>query len=369
MSRIRGVNLGEWLVLERWMDTSVFRGTDARDEDNLCRQLDDGAKAERFKEHRDGFIVEKDFEFIRRCGLDSVRLPIPHFVFGDDSSYCTPYVGCLEYVDRCFDWAQKYGLSVVLDMHTAPDSQNGYDNGGICAVCKWHQKPQNIARLIDVLAMLADRYGKRENFLGLELLNEPASEEVWQRNKRFYQAHDKERSKGSSTVPVEVLFDFYTRAYEEVRRHMPSDRFVILHDGFRLNLVKTFIRESGFKNVVLDTHPYLDMEGVTETTSTQNHLHRILFDWKNSIDECQKYVPIMIGEWSLPHNILPSLSPEQRYESYRLMSAAQLMTFEAAFAHYFWSYRVECYDKLGWDFRSCVERGWLPSDFRSVAEI
>ena len=79
MSRIRGVNLGEWLVLERWMDTSVFRGTDARDEDNLCRQLDDGAKAERFKEHRDGFIEEKDFEFIRRCGLEVVLVPWGRF--------------------------------------------------------------------------------------------------------------------------------------------------------------------------------------------------------------------------------------------------------------------------------------------------
>lgn len=135
------------------------------------------------------------------------------FLRGDDPAFCSPYISCIEYVDRCFDWAQKYGLSVLLDVHTAPDSQNGYDNGGICAVCKWHQKPQNIERLIQVLSMLADRYGKRPNFVGLGILNEPASEETWQRNKRFYQAHDKERARGSSSVPIEVLFDFYTCAY------------------------------------------------------------------------------------------------------------------------------------------------------------
>lgn len=369
MSRIRGVNLGEWLVLERWMDPSIFDGTTARDEDNLCRQLDVETKLGRFRRHRDSFIVESDFAFIKDRGLDSVRLPIPHFVFGDDADFCSPYVGCLEYVDKCFDLAEKYGLSVLIDMHTAPDSQNGYDNGGICAICKWHQKPGNITRLIDVLSMLADRYGRRKSLLGIELLNEPAAEETWQRNKRFYEAHDKERAKGSCSVPIEVLFDFYTRAYEDIRRIMPEEKYIVFHDGFRLNMIKTFIKESAFRNVILDTHPYLEMEGVTETTSTMNHLHRVLVDWQNSINECQKYVPVMIGEWSLPHNILPSFSPEQRYESYRLMSAAQLMTFESAFAHYFWSYRVECHDKLGWDFRSCVERGWLPSDFRSIAEI
>ena len=367
MSKIRGVNLGEWLVLEKWMDPSVFRGTDSRDEDNLVKVLKEQEKIDRFKAHRDNFIKEEDIAFIKSCGLDSIRLPIPHFLFGDDPRFCGDYVPCIDYVDKLFMWAKKYDLSVLLDIHTAPESQNGYDNGGICAVCKWHQKKENIDRMIDVLALLADRYGKRENLLGIELLNEPASEEVWQRNKRFYEPHDKERSKSSSSVPIETVFDFYTRGYEKLRRHMSEEKLVVFHDAFRLDLVKTFIKESNFKNVLLDTHLYLDMEGVTESTSTFNHLNRILNDWHYKILEVQKYVPLIIGEWSLPHNILPSFTPEQRYESYRLMSAAYLMTFEEAFGQYFWSYKVKCADQPGWDFRSCIDRGWLPSNFKSQA--
>ena len=45
-----------------------------------------------------------------------------------------PYVGCtdgaLDYVDRLLDWAEKYGLSVLLDIHGVKGSQNGFDNSG-----------------------------------------------------------------------------------------------------------------------------------------------------------------------------------------------------------------------------------------------
>ena len=39
MAEIRGVNLGNWLVLEKWMEPELFRGTTAEDETELCIQL------------------------------------------------------------------------------------------------------------------------------------------------------------------------------------------------------------------------------------------------------------------------------------------------------------------------------------------
>ena len=37
--KIRGVNLGNWLVLEKWMEPENFAGTDAEDETWLARKL------------------------------------------------------------------------------------------------------------------------------------------------------------------------------------------------------------------------------------------------------------------------------------------------------------------------------------------
>ena len=32
MDKIKGVNLGNWLVLEKWMSPELFEGTEAEDE-------------------------------------------------------------------------------------------------------------------------------------------------------------------------------------------------------------------------------------------------------------------------------------------------------------------------------------------------
>lgn len=52
-----------------------------------------------------------------------------------------PYVGCtdgaLDYVDTLLDWADSYGLSVLIDVHTAKDSQNGFDNSGQSLGFQW----------------------------------------------------------------------------------------------------------------------------------------------------------------------------------------------------------------------------------------
>ena len=41
-----------------------------------------------------------------------VRIPVPHFIFGDDPAFCDPYVPCIEYLDKAFDWADETGLKL-----------------------------------------------------------------------------------------------------------------------------------------------------------------------------------------------------------------------------------------------------------------
>ena len=121
---------------------------------------------------------------------------------------------CIEYLDRAFDWAEETGLQILVDLHTAPESQNGFDNGGICGVCKWAQSPERIDRVLLVLEKLAERYGKREGLWGIELLNEPISEQLWHHIQDRYLPHDPQRATGSDFVPLSVLQDFYKRGYE-----------------------------------------------------------------------------------------------------------------------------------------------------------
>ena len=89
---IKGVNLGNWLVLEKWMNPALFEGTTAEDEYYLPTQLSPEVYEARIKIHRSEYITERDFVTIKRMGMDSVRIPVPYFIFGDRK----PFIGCIE---------------------------------------------------------------------------------------------------------------------------------------------------------------------------------------------------------------------------------------------------------------------------------
>ena len=177
-----GVNLGNWLVLEKWMSPEMFDGTDAEDETWLNREAswgkiptdsfwaklpvdDPGYQAgpmtrekleQRMRYHRETYVQENDFEWLHNHGITHVRIPVPFFIFGDRKPYC----GCLEYLDRAFVWAKKHQIRILIDLHTACGGQNGYDNGGITGVCKWHKNPEEVEFVLHVLERLAKRYAE-----------------------------------------------------------------------------------------------------------------------------------------------------------------------------------------------------------------
>ena len=88
--KLRGVNLGSWLVLEKWMVPSLFGGLQATDETTWCAEMGPRA-AERLRAHWDSFITREDFCWIAEHGLDAVRIPVGHWIFGPDYPYHPKY--------------------------------------------------------------------------------------------------------------------------------------------------------------------------------------------------------------------------------------------------------------------------------------
>ncbi|KAG5651667.1 hypothetical protein H0H81_007863 [Sphagnurus paluster] len=131
--KVRGVNLGGWLVLEPWITPSLFDNTnDSRIVDEYTfGQYQDRTKALNIlKNHWDTWITEADFRDIAAAGLNHVRIPIGYWayeVYGGE-----PYIqGQLPYLAKAINWASKYNLKVLVDLHGAPGSQNGFDNSGV----------------------------------------------------------------------------------------------------------------------------------------------------------------------------------------------------------------------------------------------
>lgn len=362
--RLRGVNLGGWLVLENWMTPSLFAGLQATDETSFCVEL--GAMAEkRLKPHWETFITEDDFGWLARAGIDAVRVPVGHWIFGPPYPYherygnsTHPYVeGGIAMLDVAFDWAQRHGLDVVLDLHAAPGCQNGFDNGGMLGVLDWPTKREYIEHSLDVLERLAERYADRDRLQAIEVLNEPGSE-----------------------IPTGTLIDYTEEAYRRIRRHCAGDDVaVVFHDGFRpyTEYAGSF-REPEFRNVVFDIHRYQSFELEDRALDIYGHVEKAAAGWANEADDIIEHSGLWtyVGEWSLGldpkvvslwdegpfDNALDGMDGFQEDVAYRAYGAAQLATFEKYLGWFFWSYRTE--RTPGWCFRECVERGWLPSDFR-----
>lgn len=385
---VKGVNLGNWLVLEKWMSPALFEGTTAEDEYYLLGQLSPEVYEARIKMHRSEYISERDFACIKRIGMNTVRIPVPYFIFGDRE----PFIGCIEELDKAFAWAEKYGLKILVDLHTVPFSQNGFDNGGICGVCKWSQMPEEVEYVLDVLEKLAKRYGNREGLFGITPINEPITEKMWNMMNvpERYPAADKEMAEGSAPNTLEFLRDFYNRAYDRIRPNIAEDKYVVFHDAFQLKAWKEFLTQPRFHNVMLDTHQYLMVAEAMGCKQTLNgYIEYIQENFAKQIAEVQEYVPVVCGEWCLFNSYAvgvdtkggqtvlngmdfsdnePVMTAETRQHLYQQLANAQLAAWQEGSGYFYWSYKLlldtvnepNWFGWDSWDLGKCVDMGWFP---------
>ncbi len=386
---VKGVNLGNWLVLEKWMSPALFDGTTAEDEYYLPSQLSKEVYEARIKIHRAEYITEGDFVRIKAMGLDTVRIPVPYFIFGDRP----PFIGCIAELDKAFNWAERYGLQILIDLHTATDSQNGFDNGGISGVCKWSRQPDEVEFVLNVLERLAERYKDRAGLWGIEVLNEPILDNMWEMMDvpNRYPAADPEKAKGSGPNTMEFIRRFYLDAYDRIRKHLPKEKYIVIHDAFNLHAWKDFMREEKYKNVVLDTHQYLmfaEMDGCEQTA--RGYTSYIKEHYEDEIRKMQQYFPVICGEWCLFNSLAVGcdtrggqsvlngqegmsserISQDQKKEIYQAVAKAQLAAWRAGSGYFFWSYKLltDTVNTPGWvgwdswDFGRCMDLGWFPAD-------
>ncbi len=317
-------------MLEKWMTPSLFTGTTAVDEYSLCQELGVHRATDLLTRHRDSFITEADFAWIASHGLNAVRLPLGHWVFGD----APPYVRAIAYIDKAFAWAKKYNLGIILDLHGAPGSQNGRDHSGRVGAIDWgvetHQQ-----QTLQVYERLAQRYRGHPQLLGIELLNEP-----------------------SYTLGRRSLRNFYEQAYGVIRSHCDARVAIIFHDAFRPTRWKKLFKGPSYKHALIDHHYYQVFGWRDRHRSMRRQLRRPRILAKR-ITKLQKSHPVIIGEWSLAlPNKTKKPAPENVPQSY---ATAQLRAMTSAAGWFFWSYKTE--GGGVWSYRDCVQRGWLPAEY------
>ncbi|HPQ82498.1 MAG TPA: cellulase family glycosylhydrolase [Candidatus Saccharimonas sp.] len=329
MKKLRGVNLGGWLVLEKWMTPSLFAGTTAVDEYTFM--LTPGARTA-LRDHQKNFIREEDFKWMRRNGINAVRIPVGYWIFdGDD-----PYVACIGRLDWAFMMAAKYDIEVLVSLHGAPGSQNGHDNSGQIGTAAWYRNKQYRQQTVEILDRLAERYRDHPKFWGIELLNEPRVGVVqWK------------------------LRQFYNQAYRRLKKILMPTTHIVFHDAFTPRMLSAAIWDSSDHPVTMDIHWYHFAFWAHQWTPLSWYWQLIAWHGR-LVGGLQRWQGVVVGEWSnmLSHQALSRHPSKQHQVLLDEHLVRQLAAYRHADGWFYWTYKTE--QRGDWHFRSLVEDGRVP---------
>jgi endoglucanase len=172
--KLRGVNLGGWLLWEGWEYGKGLLVSQTVMMDRLTT-LVGSDQADLFEQQVfANYITEADIREIASLGFNSVRIPINAKILEDDSQ---PYIykdSGWQILDQVLGWCEKYHVYAILDLHAVPGGQSRLtpSDPGTKSQLIWNS-PDNQARTVAMWNAIASRYHDRKIVAGYDLINEP----------------------------------------------------------------------------------------------------------------------------------------------------------------------------------------------------
>ncbi|MBC7459605.1 cellulase family glycosylhydrolase [Candidatus Saccharibacteria bacterium] len=323
--KLRGVNLGGWLVIEKWMTPTLFAGTSAEDEYTFMQT--EGAAA-KLSHHRDSFITESDFKWMSKHGINAVRIPVGYWVLSDTA----PFISAVTHLDWAMKTALAHNIQVIIDLHALQGSQNGFDHSAKIGPAEWFNNSEYRQSSLDVLEMIAKRYKDYKNFWGLQIINEPKVGILHLTLRRFYK-------------------DAYARLTPILHTHTR----IIFSDAFSPRLFSGILKHRTHP-VVMDVHLY-HMTKLFAQFFSLDWYYRVLQRRKKLLTRLSRSQPVIIGEWSgaLRQTAYDRIPQPRHDELTKDYIAHQLSIYEDVIGWFYWNYKTE---KPGvWSFKSQVDDG------------
>jgi glucan 1,3-beta-glucosidase len=286
MDKIKGVNIGGWLVLEPWITPSLFYpflGKHTNNNNNnkigmdmytFCEVLGPLQANKILRNHWSTWVTEEHIQIFSKNNINLLRVPIGDWMYipygpfstteqntnknTNKITKCTD--GAIEALDNLFILGKKYNMRILLDLHGVKGSQNGFDNSGQTLEIEiqnnnnnnntihfkhWEIRKanwigpfdidsksypiideENIRHSKTVLLHIIKKYYNYPMLYGLCVLNEP-----WE------------------FTPEIFLKGFYQDIFNMFTEYMSSDKVFVIHDSFRSNIWENFELEENTKNI------------------------------------------------------------------------------------------------------------------------
>jgi endoglucanase len=213
---LRGVNLGQWLVMEGFMSGSNGNMTPSA----MKRKLAASGKTRQeietyFKQYRDNFITKADIDYIASKGFNCIRLPLHYelfltaaqrekrldVIYSDGTAKETAYtnyknslqswvtdntmatsssIDGFQIIDNLVTWCKANNIYIILDMHTVPgtagdntsitdEMMDGFSYGGR----DFFYDSKNREALYRIWDKISERYKDESTICMYDLINEP----------------------------------------------------------------------------------------------------------------------------------------------------------------------------------------------------
>ncbi|KAK6938177.1 Glycoside hydrolase, family 5 [Dillenia turbinata] len=286
------------------------------------------------KEHWSTFIVEDDVKFIASNGLNAVRIPVGWWI-AQDPTPPKPFVGgSLQALDNAFRWAEKYKVLVIIDLHAAPGSQNGWEHSATRdGSQEWGKTDANIAQTVAVIDFLAARYANSPSLYAVELINEP-------------------RAPGAT---LDSLNKYYSAGYQAVRKYS-SEVYVVMSNrvGDGTDAREFFSLTNGLTGTVIDVHYYNLYSDVFNNMTVQQNIDFIYTNRSQQLS----YVttsngPLsFVGEWVAEWQVQGATK-----EDYQRFAQAQLDVWSRA--TFGWAYWTLKNVNNHWSLEWMIQNGYI----------
>lgn len=263
----QGINLGNWLNPEGYMflfqDVSSYRLINQA----FSEMVGPDFVGQFWRTFQDNYITRDDIQYIRKTGMNSVRLPFHYKMFTNEDYMgheANPQMGFAR-IDSLIGWCREAGLYVILDMHDAPGGQTG-DNIDDSYGYPWlFYSAESQQKMIDIWQAIAKRYAHEPVVLGYDLLNEPIA--------TFFPDLD-------AINPL--LEPLYIRTVKAIRQY--DTNHVVLLGGAQWNSnFKVFSQFNFDSNIMYTCHRYWSG---TATADIQDFI-----DFRNKVN-----LPMYMGE-------------------------------------------------------------------------
>lgn len=286
-----------------------------------------------YHRHRSSFITDKDFKFLSRNGINTVRIPVGWWIAYDPNPPAPFVGGSLQSLDNAFKWADHYGLQVIVDLHAAPGSQNGMEHSASRdGSADWSNSSDHISQSLTVIDFLASRYSNNSMLLGIELLNEPLA----------------------TTVPVDVLASYYSNGYQTVRKYSATTYVIMCQRIGNADPHELYQINDAFSNIVVDVHYYNLFDDYFDNKTAQDNIDFISKNREPQVEALNSTNGplIFVGEWTNEWKVQGASRSE-----YQQFGDAQLQAYEKA--SFGWSYWTLKNEEKHWDFEWNIKHNYL----------